>query len=102
MADWWSSLSAQSGPAQNQLTLTLAALNSEAPRSSRDSLHCSSGYSTQTTTPSCSEDTIHSHGKTFTVSHSPVSVADRQLRLPVTMVETSGASEDEGDGFTVS
>ncbi|KAM4691345.1 protein MTSS 1-like [Rhinophrynus dorsalis] len=28
---------------------------------SRDSLHCSSGYSTQTTTPSCSDDTIPSH-----------------------------------------
>ncbi|KAL7984076.1 hypothetical protein Chor_002646 [Crotalus horridus] len=29
-------------------------------RSSRDSLQCSSGYSTQTTTPCCSEDTIPS------------------------------------------
>ncbi|KAG5836409.1 hypothetical protein ANANG_G00254350 [Anguilla anguilla] len=35
-------------------------LNSDAPRTSHDSLHCSSGYSTQTTTPSCSEDTIPS------------------------------------------
>ncbi|KAK1901763.1 Protein MTSS 1 [Dissostichus eleginoides] len=41
--------------------LTLGALGSDAQRSSRDSLHCSSGYSTQTTTPSCSEDTIHTH-----------------------------------------
>lgn len=47
--------------AQDQLALTLGALNSDAQRSSRDSLHCSSGYSTQTTTPSCSEDTIHTH-----------------------------------------
>uniref|UniRef100_I3J9J8 MTSS I-BAR domain containing 1 n=1 Tax=Oreochromis niloticus TaxID=8128 RepID=I3J9J8_ORENI len=47
--------------AQDQLALSLGALNSDAPRSSRDSLHCSSGYSTQTTTPSCSEDTIHTH-----------------------------------------
>ncbi|AWP02265.1 putative metastasis suppressor protein 1-like [Scophthalmus maximus] len=47
--------------ARDQLALTLGALNSDAQRSSRDSLHCSSGYSTQTTTPSCSEDTIHSH-----------------------------------------
>uniref|UniRef100_A0A8C4ZH01 MTSS I-BAR domain containing 1 n=1 Tax=Gadus morhua TaxID=8049 RepID=A0A8C4ZH01_GADMO len=39
----------------------LSGCNSGAPRSSRDSLHCSSGYSTQTTTPSCSEDTIHTH-----------------------------------------
>uniref|UniRef100_A0A3Q3WSG9 IMD domain-containing protein n=1 Tax=Mola mola TaxID=94237 RepID=A0A3Q3WSG9_MOLML len=55
------SLSSQSCSGRDQLALTLGALNSEAPRSSRDSLHCSSGYSTQTTTPSCSEDTIHTH-----------------------------------------
>uniref|UniRef100_A0AAY4EZ32 IMD domain-containing protein n=1 Tax=Denticeps clupeoides TaxID=299321 RepID=A0AAY4EZ32_9TELE len=50
--------------AREQLALTLSGgggLNSDAPRTSRDSLHCSSGYSTQTTTPSCSEDTIPSH-----------------------------------------
>ncbi|KAK7915434.1 hypothetical protein WMY93_011195 [Mugilogobius chulae] len=47
--------------AREQLALTLGALHSDTSRSSRDSLHCSSGYSTQTTTPSCSEDTIHSH-----------------------------------------
>uniref|UniRef100_A0AAY4EEF3 Uncharacterized protein n=1 Tax=Denticeps clupeoides TaxID=299321 RepID=A0AAY4EEF3_9TELE len=35
-------------------------LNSHAPLSSRASQHGSSGYSTQTTTPSCSEDTIPS------------------------------------------
>ncbi|XP_043098071.1 protein MTSS 1 isoform X1 [Puntigrus tetrazona] len=47
--------------AREQLALTLGGgLISEAPRTSRDSLHCSSGYSTQTTTPSCSEDTIPS------------------------------------------
>ncbi|KAI5619451.1 metastasis suppressor 1 [Silurus asotus] len=47
--------------AREQLALTLSgALNSETPHTSRDSLHCSSGYSTQTTTPSCSEDTIPS------------------------------------------
>uniref|UniRef100_A0A3P9M5A8 MTSS I-BAR domain containing 1 n=1 Tax=Oryzias latipes TaxID=8090 RepID=A0A3P9M5A8_ORYLA len=55
------SASGKSCSARDQLALTLGALNSNAPRSSRDSLHCSSGYSTQTTTPSCSEDTIHSH-----------------------------------------
>uniref|UniRef100_A0A7N9AV13 MTSS I-BAR domain containing 1 n=1 Tax=Mastacembelus armatus TaxID=205130 RepID=A0A7N9AV13_9TELE len=55
------SLNTQSCSARDQLALTLGALNSDAPRSSRDSLHCSSGYSTQTTTPSCSEDTIHTH-----------------------------------------
>ncbi|XP_060775190.1 protein MTSS 1 isoform X2 [Neoarius graeffei] len=47
--------------AREQLALTLAGtLNSETSHTSRDSLHCSSGYSTQTTTPSCSEDTIPS------------------------------------------
>ncbi|XP_054472973.1 protein MTSS 1 isoform X1 [Anoplopoma fimbria] len=55
------SVSGKSCSARDQLALTLGALNSDAPRSSRDSLHCSSGYSTQTTTPSCSEDTIHTH-----------------------------------------
>ncbi|KAM6979622.1 protein MTSS 1 [Aplochiton taeniatus] len=55
--------------AREQLALTLGGgLLSEAPRSSRDSLHCSSGYSTQTTTPSCSEDTIPSHVDYETIS----------------------------------
>ncbi|XP_023651167.1 protein MTSS 1 isoform X3 [Paramormyrops kingsleyae] len=57
-------LSTSSKPqtAREQLALTLSSgLNSEAPHTSHDSLHCSSGYSTQTTTPSCSEDTIPSH-----------------------------------------
>ncbi|KPP76006.1 metastasis suppressor protein 1-like, partial [Scleropages formosus] len=58
-------LSANSKPqtAREQLALALSGgLISEAPHTSHDSLHCSSGYSTQTTTPSCSEDTIPSHG----------------------------------------
>uniref|UniRef100_A0A3Q3J819 IMD domain-containing protein n=1 Tax=Monopterus albus TaxID=43700 RepID=A0A3Q3J819_MONAL len=55
------STSGKSCSGRDQLALTLGALNADAPRSSRDSLHCSSGYSTQTTTPSCSEDTIHTH-----------------------------------------
>ncbi|XP_077428856.1 protein MTSS 1 isoform X3 [Vanacampus margaritifer] len=55
------SASGKSCSARDQLALTLGALTADAPRSSRDSLHCSSGYSTQTTTPSCSEDTIHTH-----------------------------------------
>lgn len=57
------SASGKSCSAREQLALTLGgvALNCEAQRSSRDSLHCSSGYSTQTTTPSCSEDPIHTH-----------------------------------------
>ncbi|CDQ64045.1 unnamed protein product [Oncorhynchus mykiss] len=52
------------------LALTLGGgLNSEAPHTSRDSLHCSSGYSTQTTTPSCSEDTIPSHDYDYISLH---------------------------------
>lgn len=44
-----------------ELTLALSrGLQLDAQRSSRDSLQCSSGYSTQTTTPCCSEDTIPS------------------------------------------
>lgn len=43
------------------LALALArGLQLDTQRSSRDSLQCSSGYSTQTTTPCCSEDTIPS------------------------------------------
>ncbi|XP_027002487.2 protein MTSS 1 isoform X3 [Tachysurus fulvidraco] len=55
------STSGKAKTAREQLALTLAGtLNSETPHTSRDSLHCSSGYSTQTTTPSCSEDAIPS------------------------------------------
>uniref|UniRef100_A0AAY5EAK9 IMD domain-containing protein n=1 Tax=Electrophorus electricus TaxID=8005 RepID=A0AAY5EAK9_ELEEL len=44
-----------------ELALALSrGLQLDTQRSSRDSLHCSSGYSTQTTTPCCSEDTIPS------------------------------------------
>ncbi|XP_072459217.1 protein MTSS 1 isoform X12 [Notamacropus eugenii] len=44
-----------------ELALALArGLQLDPQRSSRDSLQCSSGYSTQTTTPCCSEDTIPS------------------------------------------
>lgn len=44
-----------------ELTLALTrGLHLDTQRSSRDSLQCSSGYSTQTTTPCCSEDTIPS------------------------------------------
>ncbi|XP_031215002.1 protein MTSS 1 isoform X7 [Mastomys coucha] len=46
-----------------ELTLALSrGLQLDTQRSSRDSLQCSSGYSTQTTTPCCSEDTIPSQG----------------------------------------
>uniref|UniRef100_A0A674D4Y7 MTSS I-BAR domain containing 1 n=1 Tax=Salmo trutta TaxID=8032 RepID=A0A674D4Y7_SALTR len=49
--------------AHEELALALSRglqLDSQTQRSSRDSLHCSSGYSTQSTTPCCSEDTIPS------------------------------------------
>ncbi|XP_053350251.1 protein MTSS 1-like isoform X7 [Clarias gariepinus] len=47
--------------AQQDLALALSrGLQLDAQRSSRDSLQCSSGYSTQSTTPCCSEDTIPS------------------------------------------
>ncbi|XP_029591331.1 protein MTSS 1 isoform X1 [Salmo trutta] len=47
--------------AHEELALALArGLQLDIQHSSRDSLQCSSGYSTQNTTPSCSEDTIPS------------------------------------------
>ncbi|XP_017556377.1 protein MTSS 1-like isoform X8 [Pygocentrus nattereri] len=47
--------------AREELALALSCgLQLDTQRSSRDSLQCSSGYSTQTTTPCCSEDTIPS------------------------------------------
>lgn len=48
-----------------ELALALSrGLQLDTQRSSRDSLQCSSGYSTQTTTPCCSEDTIPSQAAT--------------------------------------
>lgn len=45
------------------MTLALSrGLELDTQRSSRDSIQCSSGYSTQTNTPCCSEDTIPSQG----------------------------------------
>ncbi|KAJ8000153.1 hypothetical protein DPEC_G00201890 [Dallia pectoralis] len=47
--------------AHEELALALAlGLQLDIQRSSRDSMQCSSGYSTQSTTPCCSEDTIPS------------------------------------------
>ncbi|XP_014850216.1 PREDICTED: metastasis suppressor protein 1-like isoform X13 [Poecilia mexicana] len=47
--------------AQNELALALSrGLELDTQRSNRDSIQCSSGYSTQTNTPCCSEDTIPS------------------------------------------
>uniref|UniRef100_H3AUP1 MTSS I-BAR domain containing 2 n=2 Tax=Latimeria chalumnae TaxID=7897 RepID=H3AUP1_LATCH len=48
-------------PAASELAMVLTrGLSMEHQKNSRDSLQYSSGYSTQTTTPSCSEDTIPS------------------------------------------
>ncbi|XP_044289951.1 protein MTSS 2 isoform X7 [Varanus komodoensis] len=53
-------------PAASDLALALTrGLSLEQQKSSRDSLQYSSGYSTQTTTPSCSEDTIPSQGSDY-------------------------------------
>lgn len=68
--EWGSagSLASQHGeevsPAASDLAMVLTrGLSLEHQKSSRDSLQYSSGYSTQTTTPSCSEDTIPSQGR---------------------------------------
>ncbi|XP_035376739.1 protein MTSS 2 isoform X3 [Electrophorus electricus] len=53
-------------PAASELAMVLTrGLSVEQQKSSRDSLQYSSGYSTQTTTPSCSEDTIPSQGSDY-------------------------------------
>ncbi|XP_013929561.1 PREDICTED: MTSS1-like protein isoform X4 [Thamnophis sirtalis] len=53
-------------PAANDLAMVLThSLSLEHQKSSRDSLQFSSGYSTQNTTPSCSEDTIPSQGSEY-------------------------------------
>ncbi|XP_028984204.1 protein MTSS 1-like isoform X3 [Betta splendens] len=54
-------LKAGDSEAHEELTLALSrGLEMDTQRSSRDSIQCSSGYSTQTNTPCCSEDTIPS------------------------------------------
>ncbi|KAL1007131.1 hypothetical protein UPYG_G00082440 [Umbra pygmaea] len=53
-------------PAASDLAMVLTrGLSMEQQRSQRDSLQYSSGYSTQTNTPSCSEDTIPSQGSDY-------------------------------------
>ncbi|XP_033997527.1 MTSS I-BAR domain containing 2a isoform X3 [Trematomus bernacchii] len=53
-------------PAATNLAMVLTrGLSMEQQKSSRDSLQYSSGYSTQTNTPSCSEDTIPSQGSDY-------------------------------------
>ncbi|XP_061561025.1 protein MTSS 2 isoform X3 [Phycodurus eques] len=56
----------ETSPAASDLTMVLTrGLSAEQQKSSRDSLQYSSGYSTETTTPSCSEDTIPSQGSDY-------------------------------------
>ncbi|XP_053303086.1 protein MTSS 2 [Pleuronectes platessa] len=53
-------------PAASDLAMVLTrGLSMEQQKNSRDSLLYSSGYSTETTTPSCSEDTIPSQGSDY-------------------------------------
>ncbi|XP_064869089.1 protein MTSS 2-like isoform X4 [Oncorhynchus nerka] len=53
-------------PAASDLAMVLTrGLSMDQQKSNRDSLQYSSGYSTQTTTPSCSEDTIPSQGSDY-------------------------------------
>ncbi|XP_077567015.1 protein MTSS 2-like isoform X1 [Stigmatopora nigra] len=53
-------------PAASTLAMVLTrGLSMEQQKSSRDSLQYSSGYSSQTNTPSCSEDTIPSQGSDY-------------------------------------
>ncbi|KAM9310107.1 protein MTSS 1-like [Pholidichthys leucotaenia] len=52
--------------AHDELALALSrGLELDTQRSSRDSIQCSSGYSTQTNTPCCSEDTIPSQASDY-------------------------------------
>ncbi|XP_073446411.1 protein MTSS 1 isoform X5 [Dendrobates tinctorius] len=61
MGAWASTDKGEEGENCDDLALALSrGLQLDTQRSSRDSLQCSSGYSTQTTTPCCSEDTIPS------------------------------------------
>ncbi|XP_074516512.1 protein MTSS 2 isoform X4 [Sebastes fasciatus] len=53
-------------PAASDLAMVLTrGLSMDQQKSNRDSLQYSSGYSTETTTPSCSEDTIPSQGSDY-------------------------------------
>ncbi|KAK3572233.1 hypothetical protein QTP86_027190, partial [Hemibagrus guttatus] len=67
---------------QQDLALALSCgLQLDAQRSSRDSLQCSSGYSTQSTTPCCSEDTIPSQdGAPSVPSQCPITIIFRSSR----------------------
>lgn len=72
-------------PAASTLAMVLTrGLSMEQQKSSRDSLQYSSGYSTQTNTPSCSEDTIPSQGQiSHVVTHTllPQKIKKRDIWL---------------------
>ncbi|XP_077569976.1 protein MTSS 2 isoform X2 [Stigmatopora nigra] len=57
----------EGSPAASDLAMVLTRGLSGEQKSNRDSLQYSSGYSTETTTPSCSEDTIPSQGSDYDV-----------------------------------
>lgn len=60
-------------PAASDLAMVLTrGLSVEQQKSNRDSLQYSSGYSTETTTPSCSEDTIPSQGQALICCSPPL------------------------------
>uniref|UniRef100_A0A3P9N4J3 MTSS I-BAR domain containing 2b n=1 Tax=Poecilia reticulata TaxID=8081 RepID=A0A3P9N4J3_POERE len=65
-SSWICSHGEEVSPAASDLAMVLTrGLSMEQQKSSRDSLQYSSGYSTETTTPSCSEDTIPSQGSDY-------------------------------------
>uniref|UniRef100_A0A9R1SQG9 MTSS I-BAR domain containing 2b n=2 Tax=Cyprinus carpio TaxID=7962 RepID=A0A9R1SQG9_CYPCA len=101
-------------PAASDLAMVLTrGLSMEQQKSSRDSLQYSSGYSTQTTTPSCSEDTIPSQGGgipgTATIRRTPStkpgvrrtlsSAGPIPIRPPIVPVKTPTVPDSPG-GYT--
>lgn len=62
----------------------------EQQKSSRDSLQYSSGYSTQTNTPSCSEDTIPSQGNTLIYTYTPQDFCIRLLFFHLILMKIMG------------
>uniref|UniRef100_A0A8C4R8Q8 IMD domain-containing protein n=1 Tax=Eptatretus burgeri TaxID=7764 RepID=A0A8C4R8Q8_EPTBU len=72
-----------------ELGQSLVCMDSQ--KRSHDSLQCSSGYSTQTTTPTCSEDTISSQAsESETLPRSKPSEAESTLRVAQTQIARTG------------
>uniref|UniRef100_A0A3P9P2E6 MTSS I-BAR domain containing 1 n=1 Tax=Poecilia reticulata TaxID=8081 RepID=A0A3P9P2E6_POERE len=77
------SISADDLEAQNELALVLSrGLELDTQRSNRDSIQCSSGYSTQTNTPCCSEDTIPSQISDYDYFSMQPSDFDKSSTIP--------------------